>query len=69
MFDDVFARNGSGRAEKLTSVSPWSAATPAEEWRLLAASAEVRRCRLKPVEPRLESAWFERLKLNCDGLV
>ena len=30
---------------------------------------KVRQCRLKPVAPRVESAWFQRLKLNCDVLV
>ena len=33
-----------------------------------AQAAKVRRCRLKPVAPRVESAWFQRLTLNCDEL-
>jgi len=28
-------------------------------------SGAVRRCRLKPDEPHVESAWCQRLKLNC----
>ena len=31
--------------------------------------ALVRQCRLKPVEPRLKSAWFKRLKLKCERMV
>ena len=30
---------------------------------------KVRRCRLEQVEPRVESAWFQRLKLSLDKLV
>ena len=29
---------------------------------------KVGRCRLKPVEPLVESAWLQRLKLICDEL-
>jgi len=29
----------------------------------------VGRCRLNPIEPRVESAWLQRLKLNCDEQV
>ena len=32
-------------------------------------ATKVSRCWLKPVQPRAESAWFQRLKLNCDELV
>jgi len=32
-------------------------------------AAEVGRCRLKRVEPRLESAWCQLLKLRCDQLL
>ena len=41
------------------SVRPWMAG--AEK-----AGRMVGRCRLKPVEPRTETAWFQRLKLKCD---
>jgi len=30
---------------------------------------KVRRCRLKPFQHHVESAWSQRLKLNCDELV
>jgi Cu+-exporting ATPase len=29
-------------------------------------SIMVGRCRMKPIEPLVESAWFQRLKLTCD---
>jgi len=29
----------------------------------------VMRCRSKPVEPRVDSVWFQRLKQNCDKLL
>jgi len=33
-----------------------------------AAQAQVGRCRLKPVHPKLKGAWFQRLKLKCNTL-
>ena len=32
-------------------------------------TTKAKRCTLKQVEPRVESAWFNCLKLNCDQLV
>ena len=30
---------------------------------------KVARCKMKPVESRVESAWFQRLKLKCDEVL
>jgi hypothetical protein len=54
----------------------WCAAPPADmpppDTSLAPAAAcgsKVRQCRLKPVEARVDIAWCQRLKPNCDELV
>ena len=61
-------------ASRVTSTRPAASALRAQ-WRSTrkspaptsaARAPSVGRCKLKPVETRVESAWFQRLKLNCD---
>jgi len=42
---------------------------PVRFLRLKLTGPTVRRCRLKPDETHVESAWFQRLKLNCNELL
>jgi len=30
---------------------------------------KVGRCKLQHIDTRVETAWFQRLKLSCDGLL
>jgi len=43
-------------------INPYEFEAPWDKYEL----ATVERCRLKPVESRVEPAWFQRLKPKCD---